>query len=130
MSVVPPTTTASKKGGRVLRVTEPGNPNLASVSFFPLSPLFRLFRLWLVLGGSAKHLVVWILLTLSLSLSVAAWRLPIGDSGILDFFLSIIAIENLRLSLRVHALRLIGNSCADTGKSPPPALAVTPLHGG
>ncbi|GJD01277.1 GTP binding protein [Colletotrichum higginsianum] len=47
--------------------------------------------------------------------AVASWRRPLGDSGILDFFLSIVATQGLRPDLKKHMLRLIGNSCADTG---------------
>lgn len=43
------------------------------------------------------------------------WRSPIGASGILNFFLGILPTPGLRPLLRSHALRLIGNSCADTG---------------
>ena len=46
-----------------------------------------------------------------------AWRLPYGDSGILDFFLGIIARDDLPQKLHVHCLRLIGNSCADTDEN-------------
>lgn len=52
------------------------------------------------------------------SLSKALWRSPIGASGILNFFLGILPTPGLRPLLRSHALRLIGNSCADTGKIP------------
>ncbi|KAK2017297.1 GTP binding protein [Colletotrichum eremochloae] len=49
----------------------------------------------------------------------ASWRLPLGDSGVLDFFLSIIvsSSEGLRPALKRHMLRLIGNSCADTDEN-------------
>ncbi|KAK1990028.1 GTP binding protein [Colletotrichum falcatum] len=52
----------------------------------------------------------------------ASWRLPLGDSGLLDFFLSIIVSSSssshgLRPALRRHMLRLIGNSCADTDEN-------------
>ncbi|OIW24676.1 hypothetical protein CONLIGDRAFT_102596 [Coniochaeta ligniaria NRRL 30616] len=47
----------------------------------------------------------------------ASWRVPIGDSGLLDFFLSILHVEGLRQHLLIHALRLIGNSCADTDEN-------------
>lgn len=46
-----------------------------------------------------------------------AWRLPYGDSGILDFFLKAIASEAPRQKLQIHSLRLIGNSCADTDEN-------------
>ncbi|KAJ9142359.1 Gtp binding protein [Pleurostoma richardsiae] len=46
-----------------------------------------------------------------------SWRLPLGDSGLVDFFLGILAADNLRLPLKVHALRVIGNACADTDEN-------------
>lgn len=46
-----------------------------------------------------------------------AWRLPLGESGILDFFLTLLAEDNLREGLQIHALRLTGNSCADTDQN-------------
>ncbi|GAB1209556.1 hypothetical protein APSETT445_008337 [Aspergillus pseudonomiae] len=43
------------------------------------------------------------------------WRLPYGQSGVLTFFLQLIASkEDVDTGLLLHALRLIGNSCADT----------------
>ena len=50
-----------------------------------------------------------------LTLPKATWRLPIGESGLLAFFSSIAPTAGLRQALRIHSLRLIGNSCADTG---------------
>jgi hypothetical protein len=47
---------------------------------------------------------------------LAKWRIPLGDSGVLDFFLDILKGHDLRYTLKIHVLRLIGNSCADTGK--------------
>jgi hypothetical protein len=46
-----------------------------------------------------------------------AWRGPIGDSGLLDFFLGCLARDTLRQGFYIHALRLIGNSCADTDEN-------------
>ncbi|OBS23433.1 hypothetical protein FPOA_03981 [Fusarium poae] len=44
-----------------------------------------------------------------------AWRLPYGDSGILEFFLDILASEEQQShGVKVQALRVTGNSCADT----------------
>jgi hypothetical protein len=45
----------------------------------------------------------------------ASWRLPLAESGILEFFLSILPEDGLRQRLRIQTLRVIGNSCADTG---------------
>lgn len=50
-------------------------------------------------------------------MSTASWRLPYGDSGIVDLFLKIVTTPNLRPALKKHTLRIIGNSCADTGSS-------------
>ncbi|KAK7424712.1 hypothetical protein QQX98_000290 [Neonectria punicea] len=46
-----------------------------------------------------------------------AWRLPYGDSGILNFFLEILAAEGVTHGIKVHALRIVGNSCADTDEN-------------
>lgn len=46
-----------------------------------------------------------------------AWRVPLGQSGILDLFLEILAEDGLSQGLKVHSLRLIGNSCADTDEN-------------
>ncbi|KPM34383.1 hypothetical protein AK830_g12191 [Neonectria ditissima] len=46
-----------------------------------------------------------------------AWRLPYGDSGILNFFLEILAAEGVSHGIKVHALRIVGNSCADTDEN-------------
>ena len=43
------------------------------------------------------------------------WRSPFGESSILEFFLELIASEDVNLQLRSQALRFIGNTCADTG---------------
>jgi hypothetical protein len=39
-----------------------------------------------------------------------------GESGILNSFLAILSTEGVPEQLMVHALRLIGNACADTGE--------------
>jgi hypothetical protein len=44
----------------------------------------------------------------------AEWRLPYGESGILDFFLAVIGAPSVSHDLLLHSLRLVGNSCADT----------------
>lgn len=47
----------------------------------------------------------------------ARWRAPFGRSGVLNFFLRIIAARGpINQNLLLHSLRLVGNSCADTGK--------------
>lgn len=45
------------------------------------------------------------------------WRRPFGESGVLDFYLGVLAISATEHSLMLQALRLVGNSCADTGTS-------------
>ena len=52
-----------------------------------------------------------------LILSLASWRIPFGQSGLMDFGSSILSAEDTSDDLKVQALRLIGNSCADTGRS-------------
>lgn len=48
---------------------------------------------------------------------LASWRAPYGQSGVLKFFLEIIASQGeLDNGLLLHSLRIVGNSCADTGK--------------
>ena len=42
-----------------------------------------------------------------------AWRLPYGESGLLEFFVRVLASDNLRQPLAIHSLRMVGNSCAD-----------------
>lgn len=46
-----------------------------------------------------------------------AWRRPFGESGLLELFLRILAGDRLGQGLKVHALRLVGNSCADTDEN-------------
>ncbi|KAK3375867.1 hypothetical protein B0T24DRAFT_526613 [Lasiosphaeria ovina] len=45
--------------------------------------------------------------------SLASWRVPIGDSGLLDLFLAVIPDAGLPPLLKKHTLRLLGNSAAD-----------------
>ncbi|KAI0844232.1 armadillo-type protein [Daldinia vernicosa] len=41
------------------------------------------------------------------------WRIPLGRSGLLDFFLGLIKGDELDPDLATHTLRVTGNSCAD-----------------
>ncbi|KAL2149243.1 hypothetical protein VTH82DRAFT_8591 [Thermothelomyces myriococcoides] len=43
----------------------------------------------------------------------SSWRLPLGESGLLDFVLSLVPVTEPRHPLNKHALRLVGNACAD-----------------
>ncbi|APA06669.1 hypothetical protein sscle_02g014390 [Sclerotinia sclerotiorum 1980 UF-70] len=45
------------------------------------------------------------------------WRVPVGDSGILNFFLELLSTHTLRHALKLQILRLVGNSCADTDEN-------------
>ncbi|KAK6614087.1 GTP binding protein [Botrytis cinerea] len=45
------------------------------------------------------------------------WRVPLGDSGILNFFLELLSAHTLRHALKLQILRLVGNSCADTDEN-------------
>ncbi|KAK6082218.1 GTP binding protein [Seiridium cupressi] len=47
----------------------------------------------------------------------ASWRLSLGQSGVLEFFLGLIGKDGLRQAITVHTLRVIGNSCADTDEN-------------
>ena len=46
-----------------------------------------------------------------------SWRIPFGQAGLVDLALNVVATQNMGNDLLVHALRLVGNSCADTGNS-------------
>lgn len=50
-----------------------------------------------------------------LTIHKARWRVPFREGGILDFFLEVIATEDVSTDLNLEALRLIGNACADEG---------------
>lgn len=43
------------------------------------------------------------------------WRIPIGDSGILGFFQSLIARTTTEPTLALNSLKIVGNSCAEKG---------------
>ncbi|ORY61666.1 uncharacterized protein BCR38DRAFT_347215 [Pseudomassariella vexata] len=45
------------------------------------------------------------------------WRVPLGESGLLEFFVGLIGSTELRQALAIHTLRIIGNSCADTDEN-------------
>ncbi|KAJ5605043.1 hypothetical protein N7510_010197 [Penicillium lagena] len=48
----------------------------------------------------------------------SSWRAPYGQSGILKFFLEVIAsTDEIGTDLLLHSLRLVGNSCADTDEN-------------
>ena len=47
-----------------------------------------------------------------------------GDSGILEFFLQILSAHALDSKFNIQILRLVGNSCADTGILPLPKIGV------
>lgn len=43
--------------------------------------------------------------------------MPYGDSGILSFFLQQLSREDITKKLKIHSLRIVGNTCADTTKN-------------
>ncbi len=53
---------------------------------------------------------------LDLTFSSAEWRLPLGESGLLEFFLEVISTEGVPHEIVLPALRLVGNACADTSR--------------
>ncbi|KAK5633283.1 hypothetical protein RRF57_008997 [Xylaria bambusicola] len=44
-------------------------------------------------------------------------RIPLGQSGLLEFFCSVVSTQGLRSTLIVQCLRIIGNSSADTDEN-------------
>lgn len=54
-----------------------------------------------------------------MTFSIVKWRPLYGTAGILDFYLRVIATPGVDDEILLHALRLIGNSCADTGEQSP-----------
>ncbi|KAI9673470.1 MAG: hypothetical protein M1817_002932 [Caeruleum heppii] len=42
------------------------------------------------------------------------WRIPLGDSGVLEFFLRVLVSVEASQHLILHTLRLLGNACAET----------------
>ncbi len=72
------------------------------------------------IGDGARNCECWLRLPAWVTTNIdrtAVWRLPLGESGVLDFFIGLLAREDLRQPLKVQALRIIGNSCADTGRA-------------
>jgi hypothetical protein len=52
------------------------------------------------------------------SFTSASWRLPLGESGLLEFVLSAVPVKKgPQHPLNKQALRLVGNVCADCGKA-------------
>lgn len=51
------------------------------------------------------------------------WRLPFGESGILDVATNIIASPGIDDDLAKQSLRIIGNTCIDTG-----SMTYLPMH--
>ncbi|ROT42636.1 ARM repeat-containing protein [Sodiomyces alkalinus F11] len=46
-----------------------------------------------------------------------SWRLPLGDAGVLNFFLDMLSLNPVHHPLKLHALRVVGNACADTDEN-------------
>lgn len=47
-------------------------------------------------------------------LQIAAWRVPIGETGVLEFFLGLAQGTGVHLA---QTLRVVGNACVDCSKS-------------
>lgn len=47
---------------------------------------------------------------------VESHRVPLGESGLLEFFCAVVSTQGLRSTLIVQCLRIIGNSSADTSE--------------
>ncbi|MCJ1321845.1 hypothetical protein MMC15_007190 [Xylographa vitiligo] len=60
-----------------------------------------------------SHLLVDAAKILADSSRDAAWRDPLGNAGIVNLFLSVIATGIATDQLMIHALRLVGNACGD-----------------
>jgi hypothetical protein len=46
----------------------------------------------------------------------ASWRLPLGESGFLEYVLSAVPVKEPQHPVNKQALRLVGNACADCSK--------------
>ncbi|KAL8947076.1 MAG: hypothetical protein Q9222_006602 [Ikaeria aurantiellina] len=55
-----------------------------------------------------------------------SWRLPFGQSGLLEFFLLLVTNEDTEEDALAPALRFIGNACADTDVNR--ELAISPAY--
>ncbi|KAH8649019.1 armadillo-type protein [Xylariales sp. PMI_506] len=47
----------------------------------------------------------------------ATWRIPLGRSGIVEFFVELFKEDDLKSTTILQALRIVGNSCADTDEN-------------
>jgi hypothetical protein len=50
-------------------------------------------------------------------MTAEAWRIPLGESGVLSFFQSLISTST-EPTLTLNALKILGNSCAEKGTLP------------
>ncbi|MCJ1472781.1 hypothetical protein MMC13_001430 [Lambiella insularis] len=64
-------------------------------------------------SGEQLPLVLVIVSSKCVNSSAEVWRAPLGDAGILNFFLGIIGTGTASDQLLTNALRLIGNTCGD-----------------
>lgn len=48
---------------------------------------------------------------------VVFWRRAYGESGLVDLFLEVLGAEDASQALKIQALRIIGNSCAETDEN-------------
>ncbi|OGM40642.1 GTP-binding protein [Aspergillus bombycis] len=94
--------------------TEEDNPSFKQVDALFEGLQDTLYRLW----ACKSSFMVQAAEALANGSRNPLWRLPYGQSGVLTFFLQLIASkEDVGTGLLLHALRLIGNSCADTDEN-------------
>lgn len=58
------------------------------------------------------------------NLPLELWRVPLGESGLLGFFLDLIKGDDTPQDLAIQCFRIIGNSCADNGSSLCPSIHI------
>ncbi|KAH8808522.1 armadillo-type protein [Xylogone sp. PMI_703] len=70
-------------------------------------------QLWLIRSEHIEHMTE----KLADGSRNPKWRIPLGDSGILDVYVRILCTPSISQTLTIHTLRLVGNSCADTDEN-------------
>jgi hypothetical protein len=87
-----------------------GCRNSECISFLAIDPNFDFW-----VQGVHVPSFGFVLSRIYLTVLLEKWRVPLGNAGILDFYLRIFRVHVLDTNLKIHTLRLIGNACADTG---------------
>jgi hypothetical protein len=87
-----------------------------------------LLRNWLMQREMVSHIISYpsqiISVQLTHMLTIESWRIPLGDSGLLDYVLSTVPVADSEHPLNKQTLRLVGNACADCGMSSCPPFQV------